>query len=65
MNKSEAKAELKKGAVLTHKYFTPDEFISEKEGVIIDENGYKLHDFWKYRENEGFEDGWEFFAVNN
>lgn len=63
MTKQEAIIKMKQGEKLTHTHFTPDEFITMKDGKIIDENEYELdfNEFWKYRTHIEWEDGWLIF----
>ncbi len=59
MTKEEAKKELENGAKITHRLFSASEYVYIENGRIIDEDGYVMHDFWKYREGKSFDDGWE------
>lgn len=70
MTKQEAIQEMNKGVKITHWLFTPNEYvyIHPIEKVLMDENDYVLSwlEFWKYRENPNFEDGWsEWKEVKN
>lgn len=59
MNKEQAKAALKAGMTIVHEYFSEDEFIYMEGDVLKDEKGYHMHDFWDYRQDETFDEGWE------
>lgn len=60
MTKQEAKIALQAGCILTHSYFTDDEFIYLKDGKIHDENGYNIDaEFWALRWDEAWQTGWE------
>lgn len=63
MTKDEAKKAMLKGEKVTHKYFSPDEYITGGNGTIIDEKGYRLNEleFWSYRTDGAFNDGWSIF----
>lgn len=59
MTKEEAQTALKNGHKVTHRHFASDEYIYQEGQTIRDEKGYSLHDFWLYRQDSGFNDGWE------
>jgi len=65
MTKDEAKQAMREGKKVTHRYFTPDEWVkSDQDGVIyILEDGVELtaREFWKYRTNPAFESDWQLF----
>lgn len=60
MNKQEAISVMGLGIKVTHPHFTPDEYITMRDGYIIDEKQYQLNfnDFWKYRTHESWEQDW-------
>lgn len=58
MNKDEAKEKLKAGHKLTHPTFSDDEYIHIENGVLKDEKGYHMHDFWAYRQHKNFDINW-------
>lgn len=63
MNKQEAIEALKQGKKLTHRYFTPDEWITLDGDMMVMEDGATIDAsiFWKDRENWS-DDGWsEYF----
>lgn len=60
MNKQEAIDFMKSGGKVTHRYFTPGEWMTMKDHVIIFEDGIQMRfwEFWQGRE-KGWEDGFE------
>jgi hypothetical protein len=66
MTKSEAQLHLMMGSKITHKYFADNEFIKKANNpkFLEDERGYLLDsvEFWRYRNDEHFNDGWELFT---
>lgn len=62
MNIKEAIKEMESGKKMTHIFFTPDEFITMSEnGIIRDESGYHLFDFWKHRTGDAWNTGWDYW----
>lgn len=61
MTKSEALQALKLGKKVTGPGFTPDEFICIKNGILVDEKGYTMHDFWRTRTEPVWENGWSVY----
>lgn len=65
MNKTEAKAALKQGIRVRHNLFEPEEWIEKHSGELaidlINQAGHIMdwYDFWKYRDQPYFEEGWE------
>jgi protein involved in sex pheromone biosynthesis len=64
LTKSEAIEALSQGKKVTHRYFTPDEFIYEEGNYYVDENGYRVKPelFWFDRRSEAFETGWSLYG---
>lgn len=67
MNKKEAIIAMQNGLAVIHDSFDDSEFIYMKDGVIYDENGYKMElegpggtviDFWTDRKGPYWESGW-------
>jgi len=60
--KEQAIEKMQEGLLLTHPFFAPGEWISVRNGRIIDECGFDLGNvngsFWKYRKELGWNDGW-------
>lgn len=63
MTKQEAIKAMRAGKKLTHRHFTPNEFITIKLGRIVDENGYSFNanEFWSFRTAETFDTDWKLF----
>jgi hypothetical protein len=64
MTRYEAAQALKAGKKLTHKYFSPDEWVKgDGDGYYIMEDGVKCTaaEFWKYRQQGWFNYNWEIF----
>jgi predicted choloylglycine hydrolase len=65
MTRFEAAQALKTGNVkLTHMYFTPEEWVMGiGDGKYLLEDGVicSAAEFWKWRQQEFFNDGWEIF----
>lgn len=66
MTKQEAIQAMEKGEKVTHTYFSPDEWITIQNGSILTEEGYLIYqdEFWSYRENSYFNEGWELYKSN-
>jgi len=72
MTKDEAILAMREGKKVTHRYFTPDEFVY-MDGKNISLNGNDLYyffedgvkvsatEFWKYRTDASFETDWEIY----
>lgn len=68
MTKEEAISEMKKGKMITHKYFGQDEWATMgTNGQIILEDGVECHpsEFWRWRTDTCWNEGWEFFNEDN
>ena len=54
---------MRSGKKVTHKYFSKGEWATQDNGQILLEDGVKCSpaEFWKYRQEEFFNDGWEIF----
>lgn len=65
MTKQEAIEFMKKGGKVTHRYFTPGEWMTMKGHVIYFEDGVQVRfwEFWQGRE-EGWDYGYEEFIEN-
>ena len=65
MTKQEAIQKMRDGEKLTHTYFSSDEWVkSNQDGtILILEDGVECspNEFWKYRQDENFNTGWEIF----
>ena len=61
MNRTEAINALKEGKRLSHKSFTPEEWIEgSSRHFYVYENGCRCTaaEFWRYRHSKGFDHGW-------
>ncbi len=63
MTKPEAIEALNRGEKITHKYFSDNEFAFMKDGEIHLEDGVVCspEEFWKYRTEDFFDDGWDIY----
>ena len=63
MNKQEAILAMQEGKKVTHLYFSPNEWMTMKEGMIVLEDGviYPPKEFWQWRTDRGWNDGYELF----
>lgn len=63
MTKEEAIEHMLDGTKVTHKYFSDDEWVTIKNGLILLEDGITCtsNDFWKYRQSDFYNNGWELF----
>ena len=63
MNKQEAILAMQEGKKVTHRYFTPNEWMTMKDGVIVLEDGVICppDDFWQWRTDRGWNDEYELF----
>jgi hypothetical protein len=62
MTRFEAAQALKAGKKLTHKYFTPEEWVMGiDKGYYLLEDGVRCTaaEFWKWRQGDGFDNDWE------
>ena len=65
MTKQEAIEAMKSGAKVTHRFFTPEEWIAmEGKFTIITEEGYAISttEFWKYRQSAEFQTDWSIWV---
>ena len=67
MNKQEAILAMKEGKKVRYKNFLPNEYMSMKDGMMVLEDGV-IHgvtctpeEFWKYRTDPRWDDGYEVF----
>jgi len=65
MTKDEAIQEMKKGVKITHTYFASDEWMTMKGNKIVLEDGVKCwpEEFWTYRTDKGWLDGFEIYKA--
>ena len=67
MTKQEAIAEMQKGNKVRFKDFSPDEWMTMKNGNIVLEDGVRCcpDEFWKWRTNESWNDGYSLVIDEN
>lgn len=65
MTKEEAIQAMREGKKVTHQFFSPDEWMTMREGQIVLEDGVVCSpgDFWIYRRGSEWDDGYE--LINN
>ena len=63
MRKEEAIVALSEGKVVSHRYFTAEEYMLEKDGLYCFEDGVKCSpkEFWSLRTDLTWESDWEIF----
>lgn len=65
LTKGQALKALKEGYKVTHRYFTPEEYIYMKDGDIFTEEGYNAGDeyceFWTSKNTVEWQTGWEIY----
>lgn len=63
MTRPEAIKAMREGKKVTHKYFSPEEWATLDNGEILLEDGVRCSpsEFWKYRRDPMFDDGWSLF----
>jgi len=63
MTKKEAIIAMKEGKLLTHKYFSKEEWVTIIDGQIHFEDGVSCseEEFWKYRTDWWWNDDWKLF----
>jgi len=63
MNKQEAKLAMQEGEKVTHRYFTPNEWMTMKYGMIALEDGVicPTEEFWQWRTDPVWDDGYKLF----
>jgi hypothetical protein len=64
MTKEQAIQAMKDNHKVTHRYFGEEEWIIERNGKYIDEQGLVIDqsEFWKYRQAEWYDDGWDIWG---
>ena len=61
MTRAEAIKAMREGKKVTHKYFTPEEWATQKDGMVLLEDGVECSpiEFWAYRRSPMFDNDWE------
>lgn len=64
MTREEAIKQMHRGEKITHRYFSSDEWMTIEKGMFLLEDGVKVpfELFWKDRQGEGWEDGYEYYG---
>jgi len=65
MTKDEAIQAMREGKKVTHKYFTPDEWVTMEGDEILLEYGVRCdeYEFWKWRTSPIYETGWSLYVA--
>lgn len=65
MTKEEAIAAMQEGKKVTHQYFSSDEWMAMREDQIVLEDGVVCSpdEFWLYRQDPEWDDGYELFKL--
>jgi len=65
MNKIEAIQAMEQGKKVTHRYFSPDEWMTIENGMIVTEDGCKTAQsvFWNYRQDQAWNKDYEIFKT--
>lgn len=63
-SKDEAISLMRQGKLITHRYFTADEFMTMMGGQIILEDGVRCspHEFWRWRTDKCWDDGYSLYG---
>lgn len=67
MTKSEAIQLMERGMKMSHRFFTPDEWVTIDGELMVTEDGVKQsqENFWLYRTDKSFETGWNVFIFES
>ena len=68
LTREQAQVEFMKGRRISHRLFSPDEYINLVDGKMMDESGIALDPvhFWIFRSEKRFDDGWFIWTgINN
>ena len=65
MTKHEALLALEEGKTLRHAYFSDTEWVTKDGNQYLFEDGVycSVREFWKYRDGDSWETGWEIVDV--
>ncbi len=63
MTRQQAIDAINQGNKITHRFFSPGEFICKSDGLYNDERGiqFEQQDFWDARTGPEWQDGWMIF----
>ena len=55
---------MQEGKKVTHRYLYPNEWMTMKDGMIVLEKGFvdRTEDFWRWRTDPVWNDGYELFS---
>lgn len=61
MNKEEAIQAMQEGKKVTHRYFTPDEWMTMRMGMVVLEDGVVCtpQEFWQWRTDSVWNNGYK------
>jgi len=64
MTRAEAIKVMREGKKVTHRYFTPEEWVTQQGGQILLEDGVKCSpaEFWRYRQEEIYNNDWDIWV---
>jgi hypothetical protein len=64
MTKENAIKALMEGNKITHRWFSPDEWVSMEGNEIVLEDGVRCdeYEFWRWRTDPSWDIGWEIYA---
>lgn len=64
MTKEEAILKAEQGVKIAHRSFTPEEWVTWKDGLFVDEQGYHLDfmEFFSIRSGGSWETGWKVWS---
>lgn len=67
MTKQETLKAMQDGKKVSHRFFSPDEWISIKNNEIITEEGYScpIEEFFHFRSDNLWENGYDLYNKNN
>ncbi len=64
MKKYEAIQLMRKGKKITHRHFSPEEWMTIQDGNMLLEDGVKCNqaEFWKWRTDASWDDGYSLYG---
>lgn len=64
MTKEQAKQAMRDGNKVTHRHFSPDEWVTMVGDQLKLEDGVVCYpdEFWRWRTDKTWDDGWDFFT---
>ena len=63
LTKEDAKQAMREGKKVTHKYFSPGEWATMENGMVILEDGVRCssQEFWHWRQQSFFDNDWSLY----